>query len=252
MNLRNRTQAITGIVVAILASTVSTALAQPAAGAPDSRWSAEFGIGLDNSISGNINSSAIGTLNNQTVVILKNQYEDVYGTGLHLRFGGGYMLNSNTEARATFTFQSLDADLVPMGDIGVSRLYAQYTDYQSLGLDVGIRRYGYIAPKVRGYGEGTLGIGFVDKTDVTLVAPSANLEQKATDFYDQTAAFTLAANVGVLVQTGERIGFFGQIGLRWVSGMAEIDNLEGTSLDTINDSSARWTMPFIGGIRFQF
>ena len=62
---------------------------------PTSNWIVDFGIGWDNSISGNINSSAIGTLNGQTAVILKNKYEDVYGTGLHLRFGGGYMLNED-------------------------------------------------------------------------------------------------------------------------------------------------------------
>ena len=76
----------------------------------DTPWSVEFAIGWDNSISGNINSSGIGTLNNQAVVVTKNTYEDVYGTGLHIRFGGGYMIDDITEVRVTFTFQSLDAD----------------------------------------------------------------------------------------------------------------------------------------------
>ena len=93
----------------------------------------------------------------------------MYGTGLHLRFGGGYMFNEDTELNATFTFQSLDADfVVPMGDIGVSNLYGQYTDYQTFGLDVGVRRYMNCTPTRRSYGEGTLGLGFIDKTDVTL------------------------------------------------------------------------------------
>ena len=71
------------ILVALVVSVSSAALAQT----PERRWSADIGIGFDNGISGNINSSGIGTLNNQTVVILKNTYENVYGTGLHLRFG---------------------------------------------------------------------------------------------------------------------------------------------------------------------
>ena len=162
------------------------------------------------------------------------------------------MLNEDSEVRATFTLQSLDADLVPMGDIGVSRLYGQYTDYQAFSLDVGLRRYGNFSRTVRGYGEASIGLGFVDKTDITLAAPSANLVQKASDFYDQTAALTLGTNVGVLVQTTPEIGFFAQVGFRWVSGMSEVDDLAGTGLETINDSSSRWTMPFIGGIRFRF
>ena len=217
------------------------------------RWAVEFGIGWDNSISGNINSSGIGRINNQPVVILKNSYEDVYGTGLHMKFGGGYFLDEISEVRATFTFQSLDADLTPMGDIGTSRLYGQYQDYQSFGLDVGFRIYakGQDAT-IRPYAEATAGIAFVDETDVVLVAPSIGLTGNATDFYDRTAAFTLGGNGGVLWQVAEQVGVFGQLGLRWVSGMSEVDGLEGTGLETINDKSSRWTVPFLVGVRARF
>lgn len=241
---------VVGLTVAILGAG-STVQAQPAA-ATDSPWSVEFGIGWDNSISGNINSSGLGRINNQAVVILKNSYEDVYGTGLHLRFGGGYMVSEVSEVRATFTLQSLDADLTRMGDIGVSNLYGQYQDYQSFGLDVGFRRYMDLSPRVRAYGEGTVGIAFIDETDVVLVAPQVNLAGNATDFYDKTSAVTLGGNVGVLAQVADRFGIFGQLGLRWVSGMSEVDGLAGTGLETINDKSSRWTLPFIAGVRARF
>jgi hypothetical protein len=227
------------------------AVAQPAPAF--SRWSFDVGVGWDNGVAGHINSSGIGEINNQAVVITSNTYEDVYGTGLHLRFGGGYSVNEATEVTGMFTFQSLDADQVtPMGDIGVSNLYGRYSDYQTFGLDVGLRRYHDFTPTFSLYGEGTLGLGFVDKTDVTLVAPGANLSGDANDFYDQTAAWTTGANVGVLFRTGGKVGFYGQLGLRYMSGMAEIDDLEGTGLDTINDKSSRWTVPLIGGIRLRF
>ena len=218
----------------------------------DSPWSVDVGFGMDNSISGNINSSGIGRLNNQTVVVLKNSYENVYGTGLHFRFGGGYMLNPDSEVRVTFTLQSLDAELVPLGDIGASKLYAQYADYQSFGMDVGMRRYADLTPKVRAYGEGTIGLAFIDETDVILVAPSTNLAGNATDFYDRTAAFTLGANVGLLFQVANKVGVYGQLGLRYVTGMSEVDGLAGTGLETINDKSARWTLPIIVGVRVRF
>jgi hypothetical protein len=227
----------------------ATAQAQSTA---DSRWSAEAAIGWDNSISGNINSSGIGTINNQAVVITKNSYEDVYGTGLHLRFGGGYMLNEVSEVRVGFTFQSLDADLTSMGEIGVGNLYGQYQDYQSFGIDVGLRRYTTFRPGLLGYGEGTIGLAFIDETDVTLVAPQANLAARVTDFYDKTAAFTLGANVGLLFEMSDRVGAFGQLGFRYVTGMSEIDGLVGTGLETINDKSARWTLPFVVGVRARF
>jgi len=226
--------------------------AAPAVAAPAQRWSVDFGIGFDNSISGNINSSAIGSLNGQTVVILKNKYEDVYGTGLHLRIGGGYMWRENQELRATFTMQSLDADLVRLGDYGASNLYGQYDDYQSFGIDLGFRQYMPLRNTLRAYGEGNLGIAFIDETDVILAAPQANLVQNATDFYDRTAAFTMAFNVGLMGEVRKNLDVYGQIGLRYVSGMAEVDQLFGTDLDTINDNSSRWAMPFSVGIRVRF
>ena len=237
------------LTVALLSAVGAAAHAQ----APrDTPWSVEFGIGWDNSISGNINSSGIGTLNGQAVVVTKNSYDDVYGTGLHVRFGGGYLIDDITEVRATFTLQSLDADLTAMGDIGSSRLYGQYDDYQSFGLDVGLRRYVDLKPGLRAYGEGTIGLAFIDETDIELVAPGANFTGNVTDFYDQTAAFTLGGNAGVVLQMSSNIDMFGQVGIRWVSGMSAIDNLEGTGLETINDKSGRWTMPFLTGVRVRF
>jgi len=246
----------------VMAATIAIALgaASPAAAqstaypgsTAESRWSADVAIGVDNSISGNINSSGIGTINNQAVVILKNSYENVYGSGLHFRFGGGYMLDEVSEVRVTFTLQSLDADLTPMGDIGTSRLYGQYQDYQSFGLDVGLRRYADLTRLVRAYGEGTIGLAFIDETDVILVAPGANLSGNATDFYDKTSAFTLGGNAGVLVQVAEKVGVYGQIGLRYVTGMSAVDPLAGTGLETINDKSSRWTVPVLAGVRVRF
>jgi hypothetical protein len=250
MTSGNPKRAVVAMMVATLLGGASTASAQSATDTP---WSVEVGIGFDNGISGHINSSCVGTINDQTVVITKNSYEDVYGTGLHLKFGGGYMLNEDTEARVTFSFQSLDADfIVPMGDIGVSNLYGQYTDYQAFTLDVGLRKYATLRPRLRAYGEGQIGIGFVDKTDVTLVAPGANLQGFANDFYDQTAAFTAGGAGGLMIQTGERVDVFVQLGLRFITGMKEIDDLAGTGLEEINDKSSRWTLPFVVGLRYRF
>ena len=225
----------------------------PSPPARDYRWTFDAGIGFDNSISGNINSGAIGTLNNQAVVFTKNTYENVYGTGFHLRFGGGYLPNDVTEVRASFTYQSLGADLTRMGDVGISNLYGQYDDYKTFGLDFGYRRYssqrwGPVTP----YAEGTLGIAFIDEIDVLLAAPQANVVQNATDFYDRTAAFTFGVKGGILLPIADRLDLDVQLGLRYVTGLSQVDDLVGTGLEAINDDSARWTIPFVIGVRTRF
>ena len=238
----------TCVIAALLLSAASAAQAQTS----NRKWSIDVGIGWDNSISGNINSSAIGTVNNQTIVVLTNQYEDVYGTGLYFKIGGGYMLNPSTEARASLSFQSADSDLATLGDYGASPLYADYTDYKSTALDVGLRRYGRINTNLRPYVEGTIGLGWIDDIDADLVAPQANLRLDANNFYQSTTAFSWAVNTGVLWDVTNRLGGFAQIGLRYVSGLADVDNFVGTGLDEINDNSARWTLPFVVGARMSF
>jgi len=235
----------------VLSAAAAPADAQTGTGSP---WSVDFGIGWDNDIAGNINSSAIGTLNNQAVVILKNTYEEVYGTGLHLRGGVGYRLpNSSTELRLALTFQSSDADyVVPMGDIGLSKLYAQYSDYQAFLVDLGARKNHDFADRFTAYGEGFIGLGFVDKIDATLVAPGANFITQANDLYDQSVAFSIGANGGVVFKQNDHLGVFLQLGLRYVTGLAEVDNLVGTGLETLNDKSARWTVPFVAGVKYGF
>jgi hypothetical protein len=240
------------VAMAMLAALGLAPAAQAQPSILDYRWSFDVGLGWDNSLSGNINSGASGKLNDQVVVVVPNSYSDVYGTGFHLRFGGGYLIDEISEVRATFTYQSLSADLTPMGDFGVSNLYGQYDKYKSFGLDVGFRRYFDMNPKVRPYLEGTFGLGFITEIDVVLSAPAANLTETATDFYDRTAAFALGGNAGVLWQVSDRVGAFGQIGLRWMSGLAEIDDLAGTGLETINDDSSRWTLPVVVGMRVRF
>lgn len=236
------------VVAAFTLGLASTAYAQTT----EEKFSIDVAIGWDNSISGNINGSTIGSINNQTVVILTNQYEEVYGTGLHFRVGGGYMLNPTTEARVALSVQALDPDLATLGDYGASPLYGQYTDYESTTLDFGLRKYGRSNTSMRPYVEGSIGLGFINEIDLGLAAPQANLVTDANNFYEQTASFTWAVQAGLLWNMSNRLGGFAQLGLRYVSGLADVDNFVGQGLESINDNSSRWTLPFLIGVRVGF
>jgi outer membrane protein with beta-barrel domain len=213
----------------------------------------DIGLGLDVGVNGNVNSGAIGTFEGQSTAILPNPYGDVYGTGINFRFGLGYRMNELSELRGVFTYQSADADLVRLGDMGASSLYGQYSDYKSLGLDLGYRRYIPITTRnLSVYGEGTLGVAFIDNINVQFAAPQSNLVFTSTDFYDQTAALTWGLNGGVLFRVAEQVDLNAQIGLRHVSGLAEVDQLRGTGLEEINNDSGRLTFPIVVGVRFRF
>ena len=248
--------ALLAVATPVAAQTAPAAPATAQAGAstrPDKPWSFDVGFGWDNSISGNINSGAIGVLNGQTTAILRNRYEDVYGTGLTIRFAGGYKLDSLNELRLSLTFQSLDADLAVLGDIGTSKLYVQYDPYKSLTLDVGLRRYvPNTVHNVRLYAEGDLGLGFISELDAELAAPGSNVIFDATDFYDATTAFTLSVHTGVLFNVHKQIDLNAQIGLRYMTGLSQVDAFRNTGLEDINSNTARWTIPFTVGMSVRF
>ena len=251
MTRRNFTRCRFLLAAAIAAS--SFASPAQAQSTDDAKFVFDLGIGLDKSINGNVNSGAIGRLNGQAAAILPQPYGDVYGTGLTFKFGGGYVLNPLSEVRAVFTLQSADANLVRLGDLGPSSLYGQYSDYVSFGLDLGYRRYVPLSnTKFRVYGEGTLGIAFIDEINILLSAPQSNLVLDETDFYDRTAAFTWSINFGMLFPVASKIDLNAQVGLRHVSGLSEVDQLVGTGLEAINDDSARLTFPIVIGVRFRF
>ena len=240
----------TSFLFAALFSCPAYAQTQPA---DSSRFVVDLGVGIDVSVNGNVNSGAIGRLQGQAAAILPNPYGDVYGTGLHFKFGGGYVLSPEAELRGVFTYQSADANLVRLGDIGPSSLYGQYSDYKTLGLDLGYRRYVAVQnPRLRIYGEATIGAAFIDSINVVLSAPQANLVIDQTDFYDSTAAFTWGVNFGVLFPVAQKLDLNAQFGLRHVSGLSEVDQLIGTGLDDLNNDSARLTFPIVVGVRLRF
>ena len=260
MSIKSCLLAVTAAAI-VTTAVPASAQTQPAAPAPKTAaprtvehpWSIDFGLGWDHSISGNINSGAIGTINGQATAILPNRYEDAYGTGLYVRFGGGYKLDSLNEVRVSFTFQSLDADLVQLGDIGTSKLYAQYDPYKSLTLDVGWRRYvPNTVQNIRIYAEGDLGLGFISEIDAQLAAPGSNVTFNATDFYDSTAAFTLSVHTGILFNVYKQFDLNAQIGLRYMTGLSAPDNIVGTGLEDISNGTRRWTVPFVIGLSYHF
>jgi len=249
--MANRTR--TFCIFALMAALLSYASAAWAQSSDDSRFVLDLGVGLDVSVNGNVNSGAIGRLQGQAAAILPNPYGDVYGTGLHFKFGGGYVLNQESELRAVFTYQSADANLVRLGDIGPSSLYGQYSDYKSIALDLGYRRYVPLAnTRMRPYGEVTVGAAFIEDINVLLSAPQANLVIDENDFYDSTAAFAWGVNFGVLFPIASKIDLNAQLGLRGATGLSEVDQLIGTGLDEINNDSARLTFPIVVGVRFRF
>jgi hypothetical protein len=239
------------ITCSVFMLAASAASAQP--GAVERPWSAEVSVGWDNAISGNVHSSGIGVIAGLPTVIEDRSYDDVYGTGVQWRFGAGYMLDERQEVRGVLTIQNVSADALRVGSLGASDLFATFDDYSSVSIDGGYRYYFPTQnERFKPYAGGTLGIAIIDEIDADFAAPAVGLTLDATDFYDGTAAFAFGIEGGVLYELTDRLDLNANLGFRFVSGLSDVDGLEGTGLEDINDDSGRWTLPFMVGVRFRF
>jgi hypothetical protein len=219
----------------------------------ESRFSVDASIGWDNSISGDFLAAGIGELEGLPIVIQSTTFGDVYGTGAQWQFGVGYAIDAINEVRGQFTYQRVGSDVVTLGTAGVSTFVGTFDDYKVSTFDAGYRHYfAYPAEKLRPYAGATLGVAIIPEIDGIFAAPQAGIVRYQTDLYDGTAAFSFGVNGGLLYALSERFDVQAQIGFRHNSGLAEIDDLEGTGLGQINDKSTRWTLPITFGVRYKF
>jgi hypothetical protein len=228
--------------------------AEAAAQAPvESRWSVDASIGWDNSVSGDFLAAGIGELEGAPIVIQSTSFGDVYGTGALWQFGAGYAIDAINEVRGQFTYQRVGSDAVTLGTAGLSNFVGTFDDYKVSTFDAGYRHYfAYPDMKLRPYAGATIGVAIIPEIDGIFAAPQAGIVRYQTDLYDGTAAFSFGVNGGLLYALSPQFDVTAQIGLRHNSGLAEIDDLEGTGLGDINDKSARWTLPITFGVRFKF
>jgi hypothetical protein len=215
-------------------------------------WAIDVAVGISPSIKGNINTGVIGTLQGQTVAIVPHTYSDVYGNSLEFRAGGGFALNKDSELHGMFIYQNTAANLVRLGDIGPSSLYAQFSDYKTWALDIGYRRYVALSSDVRVYAEAAIGIADIQRINVQFAAPQSNVVYNQTDFYDGTAAFSWSLGAGVLFPIARQLDLNAQLGLRHIGGLAPVDAYAGTSLAPITDNTARLSFPIVIGVRYHF
>jgi hypothetical protein len=219
----------------------------------DTKWAADVQVGFDNPVAGDVHSAGIGTIAGLPAILESQSYKDIYGTGVFFRGGVAYKIDLRTEVLGTFTFQSMSADVTQVGTVNNQTMYSTFDDYKAWGIDGGFRYYlNDNDQRFRTYVGASLGIAVIDEIDADFAVPSAGITLNATDFYDGTAAFTLGGNAGLLYALSDRVDVTGEVGLRYVSGLSEVDGLEGTSLEDINDNSSRWALPLAFGIRVRF
>jgi hypothetical protein len=244
----------------ISVETVAAPAPQPLPAAVDSfikHVSISFLWGPDNQFSGKVFQAGSGLFNGITPISFnETSYDDIYGRMGLFKIGAAYRFNPRTEALFDFVLSRSAGDFVQVGTYGDANapLSAQLDDYSYWGFEGGQRFY---FSRVRftpfvGY---NIGINRFTHIDGDFTAPAVGsqpaFEVLGARVFDSSWAFSFGPTGGLLIGFGP-FEIQGEVGLRYMGGLSDIDVLVNANLRDINAESSRWSFPLLIGARFRF
>jgi hypothetical protein len=241
------------------AARISVQSNQPQVADPDDfrhRFTLSVLWGVDNQFSGKMIEAASGqTLSGIPIDLDETSYDDVYGRMALFKIGAGYRISPRTEAVLNLVISRRGSETVDIGTIAVDRpILVDFGDYNYWGLEGGQR---FFLTRVRftpyvGY---LIGINRHDdiRGDITNLDESLTPGLVAQDgkFFEKSWAFSLGPTGGVLVGVGP-IEVMGEVQLRFLGGLSDVDWLVEEGLRDINSESSRWSLPIQVGARIRF
>ena len=200
------------------------------------------------------------TTGGQPINLNETTFDEVYGRIGMLKIGAGYRTSPRTEAVFNWIWSESDAQddrhpyrhwwhqrggparcqlhlLQVPGEskaaIGGTSLRTRFTPY--LGYLVGINRHQDI--------QGTF-VGVPTSATPGLAAQDGK-------FFEKSWALSVGPTGGMLIGVGP-FEVMGELQLRYLGGLSDVDWLVEEGLKNINDESSRWSFPFVLGARLRF
>ena len=212
--------------------------------------------GVDNSFSGNMIKSGSGSLQGVPINLNETAYDDVYGRMGLFKVGVGYRTSPRSKVVVDFVISRSSSEAVGVGTIGDENapVTAVFDDYNYWGFEAGQRFY-FTRVRFTPFVGYFVGINRFDAINADFVAPAAGLQPGVAidngQFFDTAWAFSFGPRGGVLIGLGP-IEVMGEVALRYMGGLSDVDPLSDAGLRDINDESSRWSFPVMIGARIRF
>lgn len=213
--------------------------------------------GVDNQFSGKMIKAANGmTTGGAPITLVETSYDEVYGRMALFKVGVGYRITPRSEAVVNFVLSRSSADPVLVGTVGATNvpLAVQFDDYDYWGFEGGQRFY---FSRVRftpyvGYLAGLNRFGDIRGRFINVPAEATpGLAAQDGKFFEKSWAFSGSGTGGVLIGIGP-IEVMGEVALRYMGGLSDVDWLVEEGLRDINEESSRWSVPILVGARLRF
>jgi len=235
--------------------------ATPAADPDDFRHRVTFSVqfGIDNQFSGKLIKEATGTRTNGAPINLnETTFDDVYGRIGMFKIGAGYRTSPRSEGVFNFVWSKSDAQesAILVGTAGTSQvpLNVTFSAYEYWGFEGGQRFY-FARTRFTPYLGYLVGINRFQEIFGTFagVPPPDTPVLANTDgsIFDNSWAISLGPTGGVLIGVGP-FEVMGEVQLRYIGGLSDVDWLVEEGLSDVNDESSRWSFPLMIGARIRF
>jgi len=228
------------------------------------RWNLEGGLGTAFNVDGTAvtasqaNPTNVDGLDTDFRTI---SMKDAYDAGKRIELGGSYALAPNTKVTLMGNYEQADSDgAQDWGTIDGEQLTGALTDYESYGVELGLRQYfkprkGIILNSVRPYVEGRLGAAHVD--DIAIRGSQLGGEVfSAADvpFYDGGWVGSAAGLIGVETPVAKYMTVGLETGIRYTQEL-DSDNSAlqpGSPLAGLNNGGSRTSIPLTLRGRYRF
>jgi len=223
-----------------------------------SRWNLEGGLGADFVTGGEAFKAGGSHVGIPGQVLSSANMKDAYDTGYRASIGTSYALNPNRKFTGMINYNKNDGQSFNMGTQNGNALTGQFSDYESLGVEAGLRQY--FQPRIVGknvnyrpYVEGKLGAAKVNDIDLTF-SEAGTAGETTTGFYDGGWVPTAGAMVGVETPIFKRGTLGLETGIRY-SGALDSSNdvlTQAPQFGGTNNGSEKWSVPLTVRGRYRF
>jgi hypothetical protein len=215
-------------------------------------WTLSVRGGMDLPLSGDVHGGGTGTVLGLPTTVDAKGYDDIYGTAFRGEAQVGYGVSDRVEVFASGSYAKESAELQQVGTVAGLPLNAEFAEYEEIGLEGGMRYFFSPQSRLKPYFGLSAGVRFLESNSPTFSVPAADVTLSDVPFYGSSTVATGAAVLGARYDVGPTFSIGLETGPRYQGRPEDAATLEGTGLESINDTGDRWSMPilFTATLRF--
>ncbi len=214
------------------------------------RVAVAFQAGTQSELGGDLLAAGSTTLAGRAATFTSVRYKDVYAPKLRLQGWIGYGVAQRVELVLRGGYYKSEGTGISAGTLDGKDLFAFFTDYEEGNAEVAARFYVAYRPRLKSWIAPVAGLRWTEAIYVSYSVPDKGSAVLNVPYAKKSTVPVVGLDIGVSFDLTENLFVGVDSGLRWQGAAADANGLPG--LESIDDSTGRWTAPVVAslGVRF--